>query len=82
MSENGQPPKIVASFAFILLDGGGVAIKSEGQFPAQLLNMAMDVQKARMVNMMLHQEHQEMLRQQAMQKRVLLPDGTPQPPMM
>ncbi len=80
MSENGQP-KVVATFTFILFDNNAVATDCKGPFPGMMLNLAMDVHKARMTNDLLQSERRAILeQQQAQQKRVLMADGSVPPP--
>ena len=77
MSENGHAPKIVASFVIILDEAGNCSTKIEGQFPGHVLALALEVQKAKIVQQILGAEMQA--RAQAMSKRVLMPDGTVPP---
>jgi len=79
MSENGQP-KVVATFTFVLLDNNAIATDTKGSFPSMLLNLAMDVQKARMANGILQAEREGAEQAKKEQKRVLMADGSVPPP--
>ncbi len=83
MQPNGPASRnIVATFSIAVDEAGNTQTQISGPFPIMPLHLALSIAIANCLDQLRQQQLQAAMQQQALQKRVLLPDGSAPPPGM